>query len=326
VTYYNALYVKALNYAADLAELAGHGGDAPRWRIRASQVGESLLKRNWDASVGALFDGGRCGSHQLCPVHAQDGNSLAILYDIANTSTSAMNGSGSIAESILVYLDKALKRPYGNAFYDNDELGGGFSQRVYAFISYFEIAARLKVPSAVDSAFDEIRRLYGAMSSRDPGVTFWEGIGPDATPYEGGFTSMSHGWSTGIVPAAINFILGIVPTKPGFAEWQVRPVVGGGLKWARGAAPTPNGKIVVSWATVEDAGDPEFRIELESPRGTKGTVSLPVSSAGATVKLNDQVVYDAEAGVASHGAVYADGRVSFQVEGGKHDFIVGRKP
>ncbi|KAL8417699.1 hypothetical protein RB594_001379 [Gaeumannomyces avenae] len=326
VTYYNALYVRALNYAADMAEQLGHSSDAPRWRSRATQVGDALLKRNWDRSVGAFYDGGRCGNQQLCPTHGQDGNSLAIMTDIANTTTPAVGGNGSIAESILSYLDHALRRPYGNAFFDTDDYGGGYSQRVYAFISYFEIEARFKVPSAADSAYDEIRRLYSAMASGDPGVTFWEGIGPGASPYEDGFTSMSHGWSTGIVPSTINHVLGIMPTKPGFAEWEVKPVIGGGLTWARGVAPTPNGEFAVSWTTtVEGGADAEFRVQISSPRGSKGTISVPVSGAGVTVKLNGQDIYNVGADGTREGATYKNGRVSFAVDGGKHDVAIFRK-
>ena len=57
VTYYNALYVHALCYAADLATEVGRGGGdiAAKWRGRAQEIGAALLKRNWDAGVGAFF-------------------------------------------------------------------------------------------------------------------------------------------------------------------------------------------------------------------------------------------------------------------------------
>ena len=75
-----------------------------------------------------------------------------------------------------------MARPYGNSFYDNDLVQETFSQRVYAFISYFEIDARFKTGLA-DSALDQIRRMYGWMASQDPGITAWEGIGPNGSKY-----------------------------------------------------------------------------------------------------------------------------------------------
>lgn len=322
MTYYNALYVRALKYAADLAEQIGQDQYAPRWRDRATVTGAALLKRNWDSSVGAFFDGCRCGSSQLCPSHSQDGNSLAILSGIANTSTDSGNSRSSVAESILSYLDSSLKRPWGNAFYDNDQVSDGYSQRVYAFISYFEIAARLEVPSTQESAFDEIRRLYGTMSAGDPGVTFWEGIGPGGSPYQGGFTSMSHGWSTGIVPLMTNYVLGITAKKVGFEQWEVKPVVAGELTWARGAMPTPRGAIRVSWTAGQNGA--ALELDVDAPEGTSGVIGVPVSSKEARVSMGGAVIYDGAAGTAQSGATFKDGRVSVNVGAGKHQLSVAK--
>jgi len=84
----------------------------------------------------------------------------------------------------------------GNALYDNNLLDGGgdLANRVYPFISFFELSARFSTSqSTVESAWEELRRLYGWMAARDPGTTFWEGIGANGVPYERGFTSMAHG-------------------------------------------------------------------------------------------------------------------------------------
>ena len=53
ITYYNALYVHALKSAAQLASILGHSDDSAAWTSRAADVGEKLLNRNWDTSVGA---------------------------------------------------------------------------------------------------------------------------------------------------------------------------------------------------------------------------------------------------------------------------------
>ena len=52
--------------------------------------------------------------------------------------------------------------------------------------------------------------VYNASIGRsDPEITFWEGIGPNGSAYDEGFTSMAHGWSTGIGPLMTNYVLGI---------------------------------------------------------------------------------------------------------------------
>ncbi|KAL5328119.1 hypothetical protein ACEPPN_005827 [Leptodophora sp. 'Broadleaf-Isolate-01'] len=292
VTYYNALYVIALDNAASMARYLGHENDASRWSARARNISVAM-DALFDTSAGAFYDGS-CGDVP-CQTHAQDGNSLSIVSGVANSTR---------AKSILSYLSINHARPYGNSFYDNDVIGP-FSQRVYAFISYFEIEARFKTGLA-DSALEEIRRLYGWMSTHDPGITTWEGIGPNGDPYEDGFTSMAHGWGTGVVPALTNYILGVMPQGPGFSTWSVKPIPGD-VKWAKGGVPTPNGPLTVSW-TRDPTG---FFLSVTGPAGTKGVVSIP-----------------AENGTVSYDSMIVEGRMdngymSMAVEGGgTHIFTV----
>src|SRR6202012_3465142 len=101
---------------------------------------------------------------------------------------------------------------------------------------------------------------YGWMYNHDPGITAWEGIGPGGTLYEGAFTSMAHGWSTGVLPALTNNLLGAAPTAPGFATWTVRPNPGS-VTWARGQVPTPHGPLSVRWQVGEKPGEPSFTLQ-----------------------------------------------------------------
>ncbi|TVY16699.1 hypothetical protein LARI1_G003901 [Lachnellula arida] len=283
VTYYNVLYVLALNHAASIATfLGGHDDDASRWTARAANVSDAVNSNLFDTSVGAFWDG-TCGSSP-CATHAQDGNSISIRSGVANQTT---------ANSVLSYLSKAMARPYGNSFYDNDVLQESFSQRVYAFISYFEIDARFKTGLA-DSALDQIRRMYGWMAANDPGVTVWEGIGPNGTKYEGAFTSLAHGWSTGIVPALTNNILGVTPTGPGFSTYIIKPIPGD-VQWAKGVVPTPKGPIKVYWDnSFKNQG--VFFLTASAPDGYNSTISVPVTNSSVPIYLNSRLVSGGENG------------------------------
>lgn len=311
ITYYNALYVQALKAAANLATVLGQSSDNDTWTTRAVDVSNKLIARNWDSSVGAFFDGGPCpnqGSDSICNVHAQDGNGLAVLSGSVNST---------LATSLLNYYGNATKQPYGNAFYDNDSLQAGFSQRVYAFISYFELAARFSTAGASASAFEEIKRLYGWMATHDPEITFWEGIGPGGSPYEEDFTSMSHGWSTGIVSLMSNYVLGVKPTSPGFNTWQICPVVdGGNLTWARGQVSTPNGPINVSW-TKDSNGT--FELQYNAPKNTTGVICVPTGSSSNQVFLDGQPV-GASSNATTLGpiATTGDGFELLNGQGGSH--------
>lgn len=316
VTYYNALYVHALTQAAVVADALGNYDDSSRWRSRVAVIGPSLIKRNFNNDTGAFFDGGSCSSATICPTHAQDGNSLVILSGIV---PSGPLSDTSMAESILSYLNRTMARPYGNAFYDNNLLdpGSDYANRVYAFISYFEIAARFTASSkTAQSALEELRRLYGWMAAHDPTVTFWEGIGANGSPYEGGFTSMAHGWSTGIVPLLINFVIGVSPTAPGFREWIVRPVLNTiDLTWASALVPTPYGGIWVQWEKV-GAG---FTLLVDSPETTKGIVTVPfVAGEFHTASVDGTIVYDEGEGHIVNGAGYHNGYITMLLKGGRH--------
>ncbi|MBO4255716.1 alpha-L-rhamnosidase-related protein [Streptomyces griseorubiginosus] len=289
VTYYNALYVQALNDAARLARLLGHQADATRWTQRADAVKDAINSHLWDASSGAYLDSGTGAVR-----HAQDGNSLAVTAGVADTGR---------AQSALAHLDATTRRPYGNAFMDNDTIFDGASQRVYAFTSYPEIVARFTAGRA-DSALDQIRRTYGWMDAHDPGITNWEGIGPGGSLYEDAYTSMAHGWSTGVLPALTHHLLGARPTSPGYATWEVCPQPGD-VSWAQGQLPTPHGPLRVAW---ENSGS-VFRLEVEVPRGTRGTVALPGDSGRLTVRADGRRMWDGHR--ASDGTVgVEDGRVT----------------
>ncbi|KXH64137.1 alpha-L-rhamnosidase A [Colletotrichum nymphaeae SA-01] len=304
VTYYNALYVLALRRAAEMAAETEKEADAERWVARADDVASTLARRNFDAARGAFWDG-TDGAGEFVAAHAQDGNSLAILAGgVVDTST---------ARGILAYYAGAASRTYGNAFYDSDAVGQGFSQRVYAFISYFEMTARF-ASGVGETAVEEMRRLYGWMAGQDPGVTFWEGIGgPDGRPYEDGFTSMAHGWSTGVVPLMSGRVLGVRPTGPGFRTWSVVPEVSG-LKWARGVVPTPEGEgIRVEWEDLGKGEGVQFRIVVWAARGTRGVVGVPVRARDVVVDIGGRVVYRGRDGV---GARLEGEKVWVEVEGG----------
>ncbi|KAI0166216.1 glycoside hydrolase family 78 protein [Xylariaceae sp. FL1272] len=270
--YYSALYVLSLKRAAELATLISKGADAQRWTDRAATVSTSFQNTLWDSSVSAYFD--RNCSDSGCDAHAQDGNSLAILAGIANETT---------ATSALSYLAANNAHFWGNSFYDaaGDALGDGFSTRVYAFISYFEAAARFETGDA-EGALDMIRRTWGWMASQDPGITHWEGIADQGSKYEGADTSLSHGWSTGVTPLLTQYVLGVKPMAPGFSQFVVKPVVTDDITWARGVVPTPYGGISVSWER-DDSG--QIVVDVDAPSGTNFTVATDMS-AGRSLEVD----------------------------------------
>lgn len=316
VTYYNALYVVALKNAASIATYLGETSDAATWTARAETVSAAINTYNWDDSVGAFFDG-YCSSDSTsyCPTHAQDGNSISILSGAANSSR---------ATSALSYLSANNNRTYGNSFYDNDVVSAGYSDLVYAFISYFEIQARFQSGLA-PTALEQIRRMYGWMEASDPGITMWEGIGASGLPYEGAFTSLCHGWSTGVVSLLTNYILGVIPTGSGFNTYSIKPIPGD-VTWANGVVPTPSGPISVYWES--DAVDGLFYLSVNSPAGTNGTISVPVPNSSVAVYVGSTLAWQNDAPTAAYPTAtfeaYAEtGYVSVVLADADHVVTVG---
>ena len=97
----------------------------------------------------------------------------------------------------------------------------------------------------------------------------------------GYFVSLAHGWSSGPTIWLMRNILGIRPATPGFTQVTVRPELAG-LKWAKGAEPTPRGLIKVDYR----AGTGGLSATVDLPSGTHATVSLPVTQAGMAIQVN----------------------------------------
>lgn len=298
VTYYNALYVWALKDAAAMATSLGQTADATAWTQRAQTVSAAINEYLWDPSVGAYLDS---TTGQVS--HPQDGNGIAIIAGVADQAR---------ATSVLNYLAANTALPYGNAFTDNDSLVSDGNQRVYAFTSFPEIEARFLTPGQSASALDEIDRLYGWMYTHDPGITDWEGISTGGSPYESAYTSMAHGWSTGVVPELTNDLLGASPTGPGFSTWSVQPHPAS-VTWAEGQLPTPHGDLDVSWR--QGAGG-QFTLRVTAPRGTSGDITVPVAGAGAEVIVDGRIAWD-DGSRQAFGAALADGSVTLHgIRGG----------
>jgi hypothetical protein len=56
--------------------------------------------------------------------------------------------------------------------------------------------------------------------------------------------SLCHAWGASPIYLLGKYFLGVQPTKPGYADYEVHPHLGG-LDWIEGCVPTPRGMIHV---------------------------------------------------------------------------------
>ena len=96
----------------------------------------------------------------------------------------------------------------------------------------------------------EMRDYWGGML-REGATSFWEKYVPTESgtqhlamygrPYG---KSLCHAWGASPVYLLGKYYLGVRPTKPGYAEFEIRPALGD-LDWLQGDVPTPHGMIHV---------------------------------------------------------------------------------
>ncbi|KAK7529170.1 uncharacterized protein J3D65DRAFT_608029 [Phyllosticta citribraziliensis] len=92
------------------------------------------------------------------------------------------------------------------------------------------------------------------------------------------YTSLAHPWGGAPSYVLPMYVLGVRPTAPGFAAWEVvvpavEAVRGAlGVRWARGRVPVVGGSVEVEWTWEEDEG--KIQVKVKAPAGTKGRVSV----------------------------------------------------
>lgn len=97
---------------------------------------------------------------------------------------------------------------------------------------------------------------------------------PDGTINPGSMTSFNHYAFGAVADFLHRRVARLAPGSPGYGVIDVRPIVGGGLTWARASHRTPHGDAEVAWqreATV-------FSITVTTPQGTTARVQLPDGS------------------------------------------------
>lgn len=160
------------------------------------------------------------------------------------------------------------------------------------YYNYYIISAMAETGHRAQ-ALDWIRTYWGGMIA-EGATTFWEAYYPswpkndfhaslqadDGTGY---YVSLSHGWSSGPTAWLMEQILGIQPTASGFTQVTIRPDLAG-LKWAKGAEPTPHGLLKVS---LQQKQGLETTIDL--PSDVEATVLVPVNQGQQQVLVNGNV-------------------------------------
>ncbi|OAG06153.1 alpha-L-rhamnosidase [Paraphaeosphaeria sporulosa] len=274
VSKFNMVYAYALQECIPL--FADGGVDTQPYVARLVSLRAAITKNLWSDELTAYYV-----SESIQNGFGQDSNALAILAGVTTSSHTSF--------SILNTLQK-LSMPNGPLAFSEGATTSGFAKYISPYASAYHLRAAFESKDS-DSAMALLKSLWAPMANPQ-GVNytgcFWETLDASGAPGLGKQTSLCHAWASGPTGELSEHVLGVKAVAPGYSEWRVDPLTLG-LDWAKGKIPVPMGEISVAW----NATDGVIRaMEVSSPQGTMGTVVLPCSGQGSTLKVNGRVVSD----------------------------------
>jgi hypothetical protein len=160
-----------------------------------------------------------------------------------------------------------------------------------------------------------MRQRYSSMISSKYS-TLWEF-------WNAGEGTINHAWTGGPLTLMSQYVAGVAPTKPGYAEFQVMPQLGD-LTQVAATVPSRKGTIV-----VDIKRGPPFAMQVTVPPDTRATIGVPidaVTTQGAThleVTIAGTVVFSAGTSKPSASVTFAgeaSGYVKFELGPGTHAF------
>ncbi|KZP23277.1 glycoside hydrolase family 78 protein, partial [Athelia psychrophila] len=256
----NALAYKVLVDSADLASKLGNTTLAAAYAANASSLKTAYNTLLWDATAGMYRD------NDTTSLHPEDGNSLAVLYNL----TQSVEQNQNISEGLTAFWT------------DIGPVTPELADTISPFVGGFELQAHF-IAGNGSRALDLMRKEWGYMLYTNTSVqsTMLEGYTTNGSlyyrseagyNYDASYTSHSHGWSTGPTFSLSFYLLGLQLQSAQGATWSVAPVLSG-LNAAEGGYETGLGWFGVQWTASNTTSN--ITLEVSTPEGTNGTVALP---------------------------------------------------
>ncbi|WP_283680285.1 family 78 glycoside hydrolase catalytic domain [Lentilactobacillus sp. Marseille-Q4993] len=253
-TPFNAVTYGAYQTMAKIAMETGHQEDADKYRSRATIIKQKMIELLYDEKTGRF-------------------------YDSLNADLSINNHTSHHASAYALC--------YG--VYDSDEMANQLSEFVAndgQFIgSVYFIYFMLKGLVDSGNADKAVQLLANDDKTKDAKTfaaildTLKATIAPEAWSnfYKPNLT-LSHPWGATPGLTIVQGIMGIVPLKPGFAEFQVK-VRPGNLKRLSVSTPSARGMIRVNYTQTGD----EVVLNIDVPMNSLAQVSVPQDGASVTI-------------------------------------------
>lgn len=222
VSFEQLLFCRCLETMALCSGLIDKPAAQARYQELAEGVKQQLLTDFWSEEKQAFLHARVNGQPE--PAVTRYTNMFAILFH---------------------YLNKQQQEGVKNKVILNDSI----LKISTPYMRFYELEAMCAM-GETDYVLKEIRSYWGGML-REGATSFWEKYNPEDTgvkhltmynrPYG---KSLCHAWGASPVYLLGKYYLGVKPVQPGYATFEVRPVLGD-LQWMEGKVPTPDGVIEV---------------------------------------------------------------------------------
>ena len=277
ISFEQILFCKSLETMVLCADLMGNKTDHDRYSALASELRAKLIPTFWNEEKGAFINNVVNGKQS--DAVTRYANMFAIFFNYISPEKQQL-----VKKNVLLN-DQVMKisTPYMR-FYELE-----------AFCAMGEQEMVLK----------EMKDYWGGMIKLGA-TSFWEKYNPEQTgrqhlemygrPYG---KSLCHAWGASPIYLLGKYYLGVKPTKKGYEEYSVTPVLGG-LEWMEGDVPTPHGKVhvyrdakTIKVSSDEGIGTLRFKC-AGTPKTNKGTLKSKDGEWTLTIEPGTEVVVTME--------------------------------
>ncbi len=259
-----------------------------------------LAFNGWDERLGAGFENPDCSESQFvyrtltiqawrkfsALLNWQGRADLAKKYDqFVIEKTDQLRRSENSIQSFGIhaasnFINSGVVLPQEKELFWKDSFSDRQQRLSYSPFNQFFIIQAMARMGKYEEAVSTIDDCWGGQI-RYGGTTFFEVyrpswnrcIGANGAPINNqcGYTSLAHPWSAGITKWLTEEMLGIQPTTPGFATFDVKPNLTSEIDWVKGEVPTLQGNIVFSYRKSKG------EMNLTVPQNTAANVAIPKS-------------------------------------------------
>ncbi|MBO4217054.1 MAG: alpha-rhamnosidase [Clostridia bacterium] len=217
------LLCRAYGCMAKTAELLSDGENAAKFSALEKDLCEKINELYWDDGKHAFADDWKTGNRNV----TRHANIFALLFGLTSDGRKA-----EIIENVIKNPDvPAISTPY---------------------FEFFELDAMCGIGD-VDFMTDMLKSYWGGMIEKGA-TTFWESYLPEQSRVENYAMygrpygkSLCHAWGSSPIYLIGKYVLGVRPTSPGYAAYEVVPNASA-FKRFEGKVPAGNGVVSVSFS------------------------------------------------------------------------------